>query len=140
MISQRGTHYTLWLALFGIVLGLVKGFNSSEIGLEATVLTITGLIGLITGMGSNFSRIARFYDLAVGLIFSALGLLGVLTAFPLGHQIGLSTSSMVLGLDMAVPYALIHLVLGLTSLNHGFKSVPVPPVVEVGTARTGATA
>lgn len=133
MISQRSTHYWLWTLLFGVIYGLATSFNS-----EAAVVTATGALGLITGVGALAARFARIYDLIAGVIFTTLGLLGILTSFPIGNQIGISASGMILGLSLGIPFSLIHMVLGLTSLNQGFKPAPVTPAVTVATPRPAA--
>jgi hypothetical protein len=128
MISQRNTHYFLWFLLFGVVYGLAKGYNS-----EAFVVTVSGLLGLVTGTLRN-ANLTRIYDLVVGLLFAALGLLGILTSFPsVSQHIGVSTAGVVLGLYLGIPYALIHTVLGLTSLSHSFRPTAVPTTTTIAT-------
>jgi hypothetical protein len=127
MLNTRSTHYWLWTLLFGLVAGLARGFNP-----EFTVVGLTGLVGLLMGIPA-LSRFARPYDLLIGLAFTVLGVLGILTSFPLAQQIGISASGNILGLSLGIPYALIHTVLGLTSLNHGLKAPPAPSTVAVAT-------
>lgn len=80
------------------------------------------------------------YDLLIGLIFTALGLIGIVTRFPFAHNLGISASGSILGLSLATPYSLIHTVLGLTSLNHSFKATPTPTTVAVATPREATAA
>ena len=129
MLSLRSTHYWLWFLLFGIIAGFAKGFNP-----ETVVVSLTGLGGLLVGMPA-FARFARMYDLIIGLLFSALGVLGIVTSLGIAHNLGISASSDILGLQLKTPYSLIHTLLGLTSLNHGFKAIPAPTTVAVATPR-----
>lgn len=134
MISSRSTHYWLWFLLFGLVAAIAKGFNT-----ETVVVGIAGLLGLLMGFG-GLARFSRPYDLIVGLIFTALGLIGIVTSLRIGGQIGLSTSGNILGLSLAIPYNLIHTVLGLTSLNHSFKQSTAATTVAVATPTTANAA
>lgn len=127
MLNSRSTHYWLWFVLFGLVQGIAKGFNNTE----TVVVGLAGLVGIITGVGGG--RFGRGYDLVAGLIFTLLGVLGILTSLSISKQLGLSTSDNILGLSLLVPYNLIHTVLGLTSLNQSFKPAPLPTTVEVAT-------
>ncbi len=130
MVNSRSTHYWLWFLLFGLVAGFAQkeGFDS-----EAIVMSAVGAVGLLLGFSGGL-RFARPFDLVVGLVFAGLGLLGILTSLGnLGHNLGLSASGYILGLKMTVPYCLIHTVLGLTSLNHGFKTAVAPTTVAVAT-------
>jgi hypothetical protein len=85
---------------------------------------------------SSTRRAARGYDLLAGLAFTVVGIIGVL------HNLGITllTSSSTLpsgtganetlfGLSLALPYALIHSVLGLTSLNLGMRDSSDAPVI-----------
>ncbi len=136
MISQRSTHYWLWFLLFGLISGLAQkgGFFSAP---EFWVVTATGLVGVITGAGGMATRLSRPYDLAVGIIFTTIGLLGILHDFP-SLSIGVLSGSTILGLNLALPYAAIHTVLGLTSLNHSFKPVATTPRVTISSPSTTA--
>jgi hypothetical protein len=44
----------------------------------------------------------------------------------------------ILGLSLTLPYALIHAVLGLTSLNHGLKAKAASQTVTVGATSAAA--
>jgi hypothetical protein len=127
MINSRSTHYWLWFALFGLIAGIATKFNT-----ETIVLTLTGLAGLILGFG-GMARFGRGYDLFIGLIFTALGILGIVGALSLNGKLGIGLPTEIVGLSLAVPYNLIHTVLGLTSLNHGFKTTIAPTTVAVAT-------
>jgi hypothetical protein len=135
MISQRSTHYWLWFLLFGLVAGLAKGFDT-----EAIVVSATGILGVITGARALNDRLGRLYDLVVGLVFTGLGLLGILHSFPQSKDLGIVSADTILGLSLMIPYSLIHTVLGLTSLNHGFKPPAVTPKVTVATPTSTTSA
>jgi len=129
MLSARSTHYWLWFLAFGLLSGLATHFNT-----EFVVVSITGLLGLLAGMKA-FSQTARFYDLIVGLLFTVLGLIGIVVSLGLANKIGLSTGNNILGLQLGIPYSPIHLVLGLTSLNHSIKPSVTGSAVTVATER-----
>jgi hypothetical protein len=125
MLNSRSTHYWLWFLLFGVVAALAKGFTT-----ETAAVSITGALGLLTGIAA-FRGTARIYDLIVGLLFTLLGLLGVIMNLGLGQKVGVNAAGDIFGLSLQIPYSLIHTVLGLTSLNHGLKPAPVAPAVTV---------
>jgi hypothetical protein len=69
------------------------------------------------------------YDFIIGVIFTLVGLVGVLDAFKIHLLSGVSapanlvTSTSILGLATTpLLIALVHMVLGLQSLNHGLHS------------------
>jgi hypothetical protein len=126
MLSQRNTHYWLWFLLFGVVSSLVNWSQGNGITTETLWLLITGFLGLILGM--FVPALARPFDLVIGGLFTLVGLLGILHAFgvnlvPSGSvpPNALDTTA-ILGLSLSLPYALIHTLLGLTSLNHGLRT------------------
>ena len=96
-----------------------------------------GPAGGLLGVGGLGARLSRPYDLIIGLLFTAIGLLGLL--HNLGYNLVPTTSetattigqSAILGLSLALPYALIHTLLGLTSLNHGLRARAHSPTVMV---------
>ena len=76
----------------------------------------------------------------IGLLFTAVGLLGILHNFGLnlvGQPNGIAPNaideSAILGLSLSLPYALIHTVLGLTSLSHGLRARVATSRVSVAT-------
>ena len=126
MLSQRNTHYWLWFLLFGVVSALVNWSQGSGITTETLWLLITGLLGLLLGL--FVPALARPFDLVIGGLFTVVGLLGILHAFgvnlvPSGNvpPNAIDTTA-ILGLSLSLPYALIHTLLGLTSLNHGLRA------------------
>lgn len=137
MLSARSTHYWLWFILFGVVSSLVVWRIHGSLDSESVWLLVTGLLGVILGVGGLGARFSRPYDLIVGLLFTAVGLLGLL--HNLGYVLVPTSSdtastvgqSAIIGLSLALPYALIHTLLGLTSLNHGLRARAHSPTVMV---------
>ncbi len=126
MLSQRNTHYWLWFLLFGVVSALVTISKGEGITTETMWLLIAGFLGLI--LGALLPSLARPYDLVIGLLFTGVGLLGILHNFGLNlvaTSSGIAPNAIdqtaILGLSLSLPYALIHTVLGLTSLSHGLR-------------------
>jgi hypothetical protein len=126
VLSQRNTHYWLWFLLFGVVSALVNWSQGNGLTTETLWLLITGFLGLILGLLAP--ALARPFDLVIGGLFTLVGLLGILHAFgvnliPSGNvpPTALDTTA-ILGLSLSLPYALIHTLLGLTSLNHGLRT------------------
>jgi hypothetical protein len=138
MLSQRNTHYWLWFLLFGVVSALVSISQGAGITTETMWLLIAGFLGLLTG--SFIHPLARPFDLAIGLLFTAVGLLGILHNFGLnlvGQPSSIAPNAIdetaILGLSLSLPYALIHTVLGLTSLSHGLRAKVATSHVAVAT-------
>jgi len=137
MLSARSTHYWLWFILFGVVSSLVVWRIHGSLDSESVWLLVTGLLGVILGVGGLGARFSRPYDLIIGLLFTAVGLLGLL--HNLGYVLVPTSSdtastvgqSAIIGLSLALPYALIHTLLGLTSLNHGLRARAHSPTVMV---------
>jgi hypothetical protein len=138
MLSQRNTHYWLWFLLFGVISALVSLSKGDGITTETMWLLIAGFLGLLTGW--FFQPLARPYDLVIGLLFTTVGLLGILHNFGLnlvGQPSGIAPNAIdetaILGLSLSLPYALIHSVLGLTSLSHGLRAKVAMSQVQVAT-------
>ena len=137
MLSVRSVHYWLWFILVGVVSSLVLLRTVGHLDSEAIWLLMTGLLGLLFGLGGLGLRLARPYDLIIGLLFTGVGLLGLL--HNLGYVLVPTSSdtastvgqSAIIGLSLALPYALIHTLLGLTSLNHGLRARAHSPTVMV---------
>ena len=144
MLSARSTHYWLWFILFGVVSSLVVWRIHGSLDSESVWLLVTGLLGVLLGVGGLGARLSRPYDLIIGLLFTAIGLLGLL--HNLGYNLVPTTSetattigqSAILGLSLALPYALIHTLLGLTSLNHGLRAKAHTPTVMVDASSNAA--
>ena len=128
MLSVRSVHYWLWFILFGVVSSLVLLRTVGRLDSETVWLLATGLLGL---------RLARPFDLIIGLLFTGVGLLGLL--HNLGYNLvpadGSAANAVdqtaIIGLSLALPYALIHTMLGLTSLSHGLRTRASRPAVVV---------
>jgi hypothetical protein len=126
MLSQRNTHYGLWFLLFGVVSALVSFSKGEGVTTETLWLLIAGFIGVILGM--FVPTLARAFDLVIGLLFTIVGLLGILHAcglnlVPSGNMLpNAIDQTAILGLSLSLPYALIHTLLGLTSLSHGLRA------------------
>jgi hypothetical protein len=123
-MKHRNAHYFLWFLIFGVVAGLVAFTQHGKLDSEAIWLLVTGGLGLIIGR-INDGSLTRPYDFVVGIIFTLVGAIGTLAAFGTNVLSPLSSlpSSVVgngylLGLSLALFPSLIHLVLGLSSLNH----------------------
>jgi hypothetical protein len=137
VLSQRNTHYWLWFLLFGVVSALVSVSQGKGITTETLWLLITGFLGLVLGM--ILPTLARPFDLVIGLLFTIVGLLGILHAFGLnlvatsGVAPNAIDETAILGLSLSLPYALIHTLLGLTSLSHGLRARVATSRVAVAT-------
>lgn len=138
MLSQRNTHYWLWFLLFGVISALVSISQGRGITTETLWLLIAGFLGLLTG--AFIPSLARAYDLVIGLLFTTVGLLGILHNFGLnlvGQPSAIAPNAIdetaILGLSLSLPYALIHSVLGLTSLSHGLRAKAATSRVVVST-------
>ncbi len=97
------------------------------------------MLGIILcGNWLNSGKLARPYDFLVGILFTLVGIIGILAAFhnksfqlfslpapETTHQTftnALFNSQHILGLSLATLPSLVHAVLGLTSLNHAIKN------------------
>ncbi|HEY7849142.1 MAG TPA: hypothetical protein VIC27_03700 [Ktedonobacterales bacterium] len=127
MVSARSAHYWLWFLLLGVVSTLVDvstAHSIRTISAESLWLLAAGLVGIILG---TVGALSRPYDLVIGFFFTAVGIIGIL------HNFGVSlvaqnptathaiAGGAILGLSLALPYALIHTLIGFTSLNDGLK-------------------
>jgi hypothetical protein len=137
VLSQRNTHYWLWFLLLGVVSALVSVSQGKGITTETLWLLITGFLGLVLDM--ILPALARPFDLVIGLLFTVVGLLGILHNFGLNlvATSGIAPNAIdetaILGLSLSLPYALIHTVLGLTSLSHGLRARVATSRVAVAT-------
>ena len=130
MVKERSAHYFLWFIFFGLIAGVASYVNTQQFSSESIWLLVSGLLGiLVTQKWLNEGKFARTYDFIIGVIFTLVGLVGVLDAFKIhllsgvSAPAGLVTSSTILGLSITpLLIALVHMVLGLQSLNHGMHS------------------
>ena len=128
-MSHRSTHYWLWFLLFGVIGGLLNFFKYKGLDGESLWLLISGGVGLVVGAKwLNEGKLARIYDLIVGIIFAAAGIIGILLGFGVhiwpssGLLSGAITDTTLLGLSLAIFPSLINTVLGFTSFNHGIRT------------------
>jgi undecaprenyl pyrophosphate phosphatase UppP len=132
MFGHRNAHYFLWFLFFGLIAGIAEYLPKHQISSEAVWLLVSGLLGiLVTQKWLNEGKFAKPYDFIIGVIFTLVGLIGVLDAFGLHLLSNLSSLPSVvydkgahtlIGLSLSLLPALIHMVLGLQSLNHGMHS------------------
>jgi hypothetical protein len=109
MLSARSTHYWLWFILFGVVSSLVVWRLHGSLDTESVWLLVTGLLGVLLGVGGLGARLSRPYDLVIGLLFTAIGLLGLL--HNLGYYLVPTTidtasnvaQSAIIGLSLSLP-------------------------------------
>ena len=129
-MSHRSSHYFVWFLVFGVVAALASVVSSATHRPDAESLWLlgSGLGGLVLGSQRLAqAKLARTYDILIGILFAGVGVLGILDRFGvhvlasahLGTE--LVTTAAILGLSVAFFPALIHTVLGLQSLNHGLK-------------------
>lgn len=131
-MTHRQTHYWLWFLLFGIIGGLLyynNPVNKHTIDGESIWLLVTGLLGLILGAKwLNDGKLARPYDIIIGIIFAVVGIIGILTGFGLHvlNQVNapdnLVSGTEILGLALTGLAPLINTFLGLVSIHHGIES------------------
>jgi hypothetical protein len=140
MLAARSSHYWLWFILFGVVSSLVVWRAQRALDTETLWLLVTGFLGVLASIGT-LVRFARPYDVIVGLLFTSVGLLGLL------HNMGYNvvptdsnsietantvTQTAISGLSLVLPYALIHTLLGVSSLHHGLKAPAASHSPSVG--------
>ncbi len=130
MFGHRSAHYFLWFIFFGLIAGVASYVNTQQVSSESIWLFVSGLLGiLVTQKWLNDGKFAQMYDFIIGVIFTLVGLVGVLDAFKIHLLSGVSapanlvTSTSILGLATTpLLIALVHMVLGLQSLNHGLHA------------------
>jgi hypothetical protein len=129
-MGHRSSHYTLWFVFFGLIAGIAGYINNKQISSEAIWLFVVGVLGIVvTQKWLNEGKFAQAYDFIIGVIFTLVGVVGVLDAFKIhllsgvSLSAGLVTSSSILGLSITpLLIALVHTVLGLQSINHGLRA------------------
>jgi hypothetical protein len=130
-MSHRNAHYWLWFLVFGVVAGILSYKTSTPHSLssESIWLLVSGFLGIIVAASwLNDGKFAKSYDLLIGIIFAAVGIIGILVNFGLFSlsslhlPSGVLSNGSLLGLSLGVFPALIHTVLGLNSINHGLKA------------------
>ena len=128
-MSHRNAHYWLWFLVFGVVAALLSYKDTKGLSSESLWFLITGFLGIIVAADwLNQGKFAKPYDLIVGIIFAAVGIIGILLQFGLFHLSasslpqGLMSENTLIGLSLTGLSPLVHTVLGLNSINHGLKS------------------
>src|SRR6185312_14865236 len=132
MVKERNAHYFLWFLFFGLIAGVAEYLPHHQISSEAVWLLVSGLLGIL--VAQNWlaeGKLSRPYDFIIGVIFTLVGLIGVLDAFGVHLLSSLSSlpsavydkgAGTLIGLSLGLLPALIHMVLGLQSLNHGLRN------------------
>jgi hypothetical protein len=126
MKGHRGSHYWLWFLLFGVLPLLNLLLHGGHLGLDAQSKEVywlvgAGLLGLVFGLNSvNEGKLAKPFDVIIGIIFALAGLVGILNTFGIGFSpvVGFFGT---IGLMTSFLYALIHTFLGIKSLHHGLE-------------------
>lgn len=129
--SRRG-HYFTWFIVFGLIAGIVSFLGSAHtISGEALWLLIAGVLGMLLSH-QKVSDFGRFYDTLVGVIFALAGIIGLVYNFNSGLIPGFLTSNHLLtgaqqdatliGLSLAVIPSVLHLILGVISVQHGINN------------------
>jgi hypothetical protein len=128
-MSHRNAHYWLWFLVFGVISGLLYYKDHHTLSSESIWLLVSGFLGVIVAASwLNDGKFAKPYDLLIGIIFAAVGIIGILVNFQLFSlsslhlPSGVLSNDSLLGLSLMTFPALIHTVLGLDSINHGLKS------------------
>ena len=123
MVKDRSAHYFLWFIFFGLIAGVASYVNTQQFSSESIWLFVSGLLGiLVTQKWLNDGKFAQIYDFIIGVIFTLVGLVGVLDAFKIHLLSGVSLPA---GLcdqhhdpwsEPSTPLliALVHMVLGFS--------------------------
>ena len=128
-VSHRSTHYWLWFLLFGVLARLLYYNTHRGLDAESLWLLVSGLLVGATWLANG--KLMQPYDVIFGLVFAAmgiLGILGILVGFGVhvldhtGIAGGRFAKSNLFGLSLATPFpAVVHALLGVTSLNYGLE-------------------
>lgn len=123
-MQHRNSHYWLWFLLFGVI-PLIQalthgGLKANAATYETIWLIGAGLLGLVLGLKAlNDGRLARPYDVIIGIIFTVAGVIGILGYFSIGDPNALVSNT--LHISVAGLYPLVHTFLGIKSLHHGIS-------------------
>jgi peptidoglycan/LPS O-acetylase OafA/YrhL len=126
-MEHRSAHYWLWFLFFGVIATLVAVTQQGKPDSEALWLLVAGALGLIFGASwLADGKLSRPYDFVAGIIFTLVGVIGILGAFKINLLSSLPSNVVsdnhVLGLSILLLPSLVHTVLGLNSLNHALRS------------------
>lgn len=134
MVKERNAHYFLWFILFGIIAGVASflGKDKTVASSEAIWLFVVGVLGMLVAQSwLAEGKLSRPYDIIIGVIFIIVGLIAVLNVFGVPLMNSLSSlptavldkqAGTLIGLSLGLLPGIIHLVLGLQSLNHGLRN------------------
>ena len=141
MTLTRNTYYWLWFLLFGVISSLVTFLHTNHLGSEDRWLLVIGFVALLVGAKSVTPIWVKPFDLAVGILFFAVGILGILHTFGVNLT---NTSTIIptialtpvkfLGFSLALEPAVLHTALGFLSLRFALKSPSSSSSLEVSTA------
>jgi len=130
-MSSRSGHYFTWFVVFGLIAGVVSLISQRTLSGESIWLLASGIIGSILAHQS-VNNVARYYDMIIGVIFAAAGLIGLVytakadllpsTLRDSQLLVGSGQDAVLLGLSLAVIPATLHLILGYTSFRHGARN------------------
>lgn len=130
-MSGRSGHYFTWFLVFGLIAGVVSLIGQRTLSGESIWLVAGGVIGSLLA-NQRVNDFARYYDIAIGVIFALAGLVGLVytarsSLLPSSLQdahllVGTGQDAVLLGLSLAVFPATIHLILGYTSFRHGARN------------------
>lgn len=131
MVKERHAHYFLWFIFFGLIAGIASYVDTKQISSESIWLFVCGILGiLVTQNWLAEGRFTKPFDFIIGVIFTLVGVVGILQAFRVDlvgglHDVpgGLVNATSILGLSITpLVIALVHTVLGLQTLNHGLRA------------------
>jgi hypothetical protein len=138
MLLTRNTYYWLWFLIFGVTSAAATFLQTHHLGTEDILMFATGLGGVVIGPKSCAPALVKPYDLAVGIIFFIVGILGILRAFDISL---INTSSIIpgilltqtkfLGLSLFLHPAVLHTALGFLSLRYGLKNPTTNSTLEL---------
>jgi hypothetical protein len=144
MTFPRSMYYWLWFLLFGVIPLIAALFQHESLTAEHFWLLFVGGAGLIVGCKSLATAWSKPFDLFIGIVFFALGLLGILHNFGLNLTsdnahipIGAVSSASFLGISLALKASLLHTLLGFLSISFGIKSPNMVSSLSVSTAEKG---
>lgn len=130
-MSSRSGHYFTWFVVFGLIAGVVSLISQHTLSGESIWLVAGGVIGSLLAH-QRVNDFARYYDIALGVIFALAGLVGLVytakaSLLPNSLQdshllVGAGQDAVLLGLSLAVIPATLHLILGYTSFRHGARN------------------
>ncbi|HKD77476.1 MAG TPA: hypothetical protein VKB76_18360 [Ktedonobacterales bacterium] len=138
MQLTRSTFYWLWFLIFGVASALATFMQTNHLGSEDWLLLGAGLLGVVIGPKSCAPALVKPYDIAIGVTFFVVGILGIFRAFDftLTHAPSfiptmLMTPTKFLGLSLLLHPAVLHTALGFLSLRYGIKNATTSSSLEL---------